>query len=47
MMVNLFDVLVCVCVSQEEAATVLTPVKKKIKNVGIFLKVRGHCVRFL
>lgn len=37
----------CVCVSQEEAATVLTPVKKKIKNVGIFLKVRGHCVRFL
>lgn len=27
-------------VLQEEAATVLTPVKKKIKNVAIFLKVR-------
>lgn len=27
-------------VQQEEAATILTPVKKKIKNVGIFLKVR-------
>lgn len=26
-------------VSQEEPAAVLTPVKKKIKNVGIFLKV--------
>lgn len=34
-------------INEEEAATVLTPVKKKIKNVGIFLKVRSHCVRFL
>uniref|UniRef100_A0AAQ4PLU2 FACT complex subunit n=1 Tax=Gasterosteus aculeatus aculeatus TaxID=481459 RepID=A0AAQ4PLU2_GASAC len=27
-------------INEEEAATILTPVKKKIKNVGIFLKVR-------
>lgn len=26
-------------INEEEAATILTPVKKKIKNVGIFLKV--------
>lgn len=30
-----------VFVQQEEPAMILTPVKKKIKNVGIFLKVRG------
>lgn len=28
--------------SQEEPAAVLTPVKKKIKNVGIFLKVSHY-----
>lgn len=34
------------CLKQEDAATVLTPVKKKIKNVGIFLKVAVVCVSF-